>query len=131
MGRRWNLDPVRNVGQQAPGCSAVRGQDALGIRPGRVHRHGGTDCTGKLADDRAGGVAGARQEERRQQAHVPGNARAVMCPECGSQKISVRRYDYGVCPETGYRDVGEYFECNACGAEGDTSEIACVRNAYS
>ena len=46
-----------------------------------------------------------------------------MCPECGSNNIGLRSYDYGICSETGYRDAGEYFCCNDCGATGDVSEV--------
>ena len=46
-----------------------------------------------------------------------------MCPECGSNDIIIQPYDYGICRETGYHDVGEDFQCRACGAKGDVSEI--------
>jgi hypothetical protein len=54
-----------------------------------------------------------------------------MCPEGGSHNVKVRSYDFGRCPQTGYHDVGEYFECRDCGAEGDVREIACVGNVYA
>jgi rubredoxin len=46
-----------------------------------------------------------------------------MCPECESFNIRIEPYDFGTCPETGYRDAGERFECRDCGAAGDVSEI--------
>jgi hypothetical protein len=42
-----------------------------------------------------------------------------MCPECGSDIVSVVEYDFGRCPETGYHDAGERDECHDCGAYGD------------
>jgi hypothetical protein len=53
-----------------------------------------------------------------------------MCPECNSNNIAIKFYDYGTCPQTGYHDAGEYFECNDCGATGEVSELACVGDAY-
>jgi hypothetical protein len=47
-----------------------------------------------------------------------------MCPQCGSHNIKIRSFDFGRCPQTGYHDAGEYFECRDCGATGDVSEIA-------
>ena len=42
-----------------------------------------------------------------------------MCPECGSDNVSVVEYDFSRCPETGYHDAGERDECHDCGAYGD------------
>lgn len=47
-----------------------------------------------------------------------------MCPECESNNLLIKPYDYGICRETGYRDMGERFECRDCGATGDASELA-------
>ena len=47
-----------------------------------------------------------------------------MCPECGSDAVSVHEYDFGICPQTGYHDAGERFECHDCGAEGDGDDLA-------
>lgn len=46
-----------------------------------------------------------------------------MCPQCGSDNVSIREYDFGRCPETGYHDAGNRFTCRACGAEGDVDEL--------
>ena len=51
-----------------------------------------------------------------------------MCPECGSEQVTVSRYDFGVCPQTGYHDAGERFHCQACGATGDAGDL-CPRVA--
>ena len=53
-----------------------------------------------------------------------------MCPECGSNHLAIKQYDYGACRETGYHDAGERFHCRDCGDEGDVSEIRCVGDAY-
>jgi hypothetical protein len=50
-----------------------------------------------------------------------------MCPECLSEDVDVREYDFGVCPQTGYRDAGERFHCRGCGATGDAADL--VRDA--
>jgi rubredoxin len=47
-----------------------------------------------------------------------------MCPECGSSKVRVEPYDYGVCRETGYQDAGERYACQDCGATGDADDLA-------
>jgi len=47
-----------------------------------------------------------------------------MCPQCGSDNISVHEYDFGICPQTGYHDAGERFKCHDCGADGDADELA-------
>lgn len=46
-----------------------------------------------------------------------------MCPECGSEQVTVSKYDFGVCSQTGYHDAGERFHCHACGATGDADEL--------
>ncbi len=45
-----------------------------------------------------------------------------MCPECGSDYISIEEYDFGICSQTGYHDAGEHFRCGACGATGDADD---------
>lgn len=53
-----------------------------------------------------------------------GMARQVaMCPECGSAEVTINPYDFGTCPQTGYRDAGERFHCHACGAQGDAGDM--------
>lgn len=47
-----------------------------------------------------------------------------MCPECGSSKVRVEPYDYGVCRETGYHDAGQLYACQDCGATGDADDLA-------
>ena len=47
-----------------------------------------------------------------------------MCPECGSDHISIEEYDFGICSQTGYHDCGEYFRCGDCGATGDPDELS-------
>jgi len=46
-----------------------------------------------------------------------------MSPECGSDKVEVRPYDFGTCQQTGYHDAGERFECRNCGATGDADDL--------
>ena len=46
-----------------------------------------------------------------------------MCPVCGSDNVKVVEYDLGRCPETGYHDAGERYECRDCGAYGDADEL--------
>lgn len=46
-----------------------------------------------------------------------------MCPECGSDEVTVEEYDFGICRETGYHDAGERFRCLACGADGDADDL--------
>ena len=53
-----------------------------------------------------------------------------MCPECLSNDIEVREYDFGVCPQTGYHDAGERFRCLACGATGDVDDLVRDDPAY-
>ena len=47
-----------------------------------------------------------------------------MCPECESNNLTIKPYDYGISRETGYHDAGVRFECRDCGATGDASELA-------
>jgi hypothetical protein len=41
------------------------------------------------------------------------------CPDCGSDDLDFREYDFGVCSETGYHDAGVRAICRACGSEND------------
>jgi hypothetical protein len=41
------------------------------------------------------------------------------CPDCGSDHLEFREYDYGTCSETGYHDAGVLAHCNNCGATCD------------
>lgn len=52
-----------------------------------------------------------------------------MCPECGSDHISIEEYDFGVCSQTGYHDAGERFRCGACGANGDADDL-CTNGSF-
>lgn len=54
----------------------------------------------------------------------------MSCPECLSDDIEVREYDFGICRETGYHDAGERFWCRACGATGDAEDLE-PRNSIS
>jgi hypothetical protein len=47
----------------------------------------------------------------------------MRCPECLSDDIEIREYDFGICRETGYHDAGERFRCRACGATGDAEDL--------
>jgi len=47
-----------------------------------------------------------------------------MCPECGSDRMRLIEFDFGICSQTGYRDCGEYFQCSDCGATGDPEELS-------
>jgi hypothetical protein len=47
-----------------------------------------------------------------------------------STDVNVREYDFGVCPQTGYRDAGERFRCLACGAAGDADDLVSADDAY-
>jgi rubredoxin len=53
-----------------------------------------------------------------------------MCPECGSDEVTVQEYDFGICRETGYHDAGERFRCLVCGAAGDAEDLG-QRNSIS
>jgi hypothetical protein len=46
-----------------------------------------------------------------------------VCPECVSTQVTIREFDFGVCPQTGYHDAGERFHCQACGAAGDADDL--------
>jgi hypothetical protein len=46
-----------------------------------------------------------------------------VCPECGSDQVAIHEFDFGVCPQTGYHDAGQRFQCGACGATGDADEL--------
>lgn len=54
----------------------------------------------------------------------------MLCPECLSEDVDVREYDFGVCPHTGYHDAGERFRCRACGATGDADDLVRDAAAY-
>jgi len=45
------------------------------------------------------------------------------CPECGSDQVAIKPYDFGTCLETGYHDAGERYCCDACGAQGDVDDM--------
>ena len=47
----------------------------------------------------------------------------VACPECLSDNVEVRGYDFGICRQTGYHDAGERFRCRDCGATGDAAYL--------
>ncbi len=47
----------------------------------------------------------------------------MACPECLSDEVIVHEYDFGICPQTGYHDAGERFQCLACGASGDAEDL--------
>jgi hypothetical protein len=54
-----------------------------------------------------------------------------MCPECGSDNITIEPYDFGICLETGYHDAGERYACHVCGARGDAGDLArCIDRYY-
>ena len=46
-----------------------------------------------------------------------------MCPERGSDQVTIREFDFKVCPQTGYHDAGARFRCRACGAQGDADDL--------
>ena len=46
-----------------------------------------------------------------------------MCPECGSEQVVINEYDFGICPQTGYHDAGERYQCHECGATGGADEL--------
>lgn len=41
------------------------------------------------------------------------------CPECGSDHLARREFDYGRCRETHYHDAGLKVICHDCGSECD------------
>ena len=47
----------------------------------------------------------------------------AQCPECLSEELAAYAYDFGICPETGYRDAGERFRCRSCGATGLVEDV--------
>lgn len=77
--------------------------------------------------DSAGGLAGSWSPQGCQPPHFPRDTRTLttMCPECGSDNVVIKPYDFGTCPQTGYHDAGERFECRDCGATGDGSDLVC------
>jgi hypothetical protein len=52
-----------------------------------------------------------------------------MCPECGSDQVTIEEYDFGICSQTGYHDSGERFRCGACGATGNADEL-CTHGSF-
>jgi rubredoxin len=50
-----------------------------------------------------------------------------MCPECGSDQVTIQEFDFGICPQTGYHDAGARFRCQACGAKGDADDLEPAR----
>ena len=51
----------------------------------------------------------------------------MRCPECLSDAVAVRDYDFGICQQTGYPDSGARFRCSACGATGDVDDLVSER----
>ena len=49
----------------------------------------------------------------------------MCCPRCGCPEFSIRTYDYGVDPETGYMDSGVIAKCAGCDAEADVEDFQC------
>ena len=47
----------------------------------------------------------------------------MCCPQCLSDRLILDTFDFGVDPETGYRDQGASFQCEVCGEMGDVSEL--------
>ena len=61
----------------------------------------------------------------------PDESEMSMCPECGSDNITIEPYDFGICRETGYHDAGERYACHACGACGDAEDfVHCIDRYY-
>lgn len=54
-----------------------------------------------------------------------------MCPECGSDNVRIAHYDFGRCPETGYHDAGDQYECIECGYYGDASELVIEEHVHA
>jgi len=54
-----------------------------------------------------------------------------MCPEYGSDSIGIAHYDFGRCPETGYHDAGERYECYECGSYGDADDLVTEEKAHA
>jgi len=47
------------------------------------------------------------------------------CPVCGSTDVLYPlEWDCGIERETGYHDCGQEYRCLACGARGETEELA-------
>lgn len=53
-----------------------------------------------------------------------------MCPDCGSDNITLEPYDHGVCRETGYHDAGERYACRDCGVRGDADDLGPFIDRY-
>jgi hypothetical protein len=53
-----------------------------------------------------------------------------MCPECGSDYITIEEFDFGICSQTGYHDAGERFRCGACGATGGASDLVAPSDGH-
>ena len=43
--------------------------------------------------------------------------------DIGSILVAVTTFDFGTCPETGYRDAGEAFQCLDCAATGPANDV--------
>lgn len=50
-----------------------------------------------------------------------------VCPACGSDRVIVDMFHFGIEAQTGYDNSGELFACRACGAKGEAAEL--VRRA--
>jgi rubredoxin len=55
----------------------------------------------------------------------------MMCPQCGSDNVRVGDYDFGRCPETGYHDAGERYECLICGSNGEATELVTEETSHA
>lgn len=64
---------------------------------------------------------GSAAEKYRPVGASPAPVTGFTCPICQSP-ATWRRYDGGVCPETGYHDAGERVDCPECGAM-DAGEV--------
>ena len=51
----------------------------------------------------------------------------MRCPECLSDAVAARDYNFGICRQTGYHDSGARFRCSACGATGDVDDLVAER----
>ena len=48
---------------------------------------------------------------------MPSGIDDLFCANCGSDDVDLVPFDFGIDPETGYRDTGDLIKCHTCGAK--------------
>ena len=47
----------------------------------------------------------------------------MRCPRCDCPEFAVESYDFGIDPDTGYRNSGVRARCASCGLEADVEDF--------